>query len=321
MIFSNHNIFVFCCTLVLSLILEKLWIVYMQKREMGQFIREEGPKAHLKKAGIPTMGGIAFIFSSIIISSYFLRVGYPLRYVYVSILLFGLVGFYDDYKKLVKKQNEGLSAKGKFALILLISVIIYFVFLKDFLLFIPFTQFYFENSIIIAIFIALLYAAVTNATNFTDGLDGLLVIVTIPISVLFITLSSMLGSHNLLMFNIIFLASLLGYLYYNKYPAKVFMGDLGSLAIGAYVVSNSLLLGIYWLIPIFGIWYVIEVLSVIIQVAYFKKTGGKRFFKMAPYHHHLEHLGMSEVKIDLLAFIITSFACYITYILVIITNL
>ncbi len=311
--FSSHNIFVFFGTLILSLFFEKIWIIYMQKRELGQFIREDGPEAHLKKAGIPTMGGIAFIFSAIIMSVFFVGFNIVLKYLYLSIILFALVGFYDDYKKLKKKQNEGLSAKGKFVLILFIAVVIYFVFLNGIYIYIPFTNFYFENPIIVATFIALLYAAVTNATNFTDGIDGLLATVTVPIAILFIAVAYWMGVEELALFNTLFLAGLLGYLYFNKYPAKVFMGDLGSLAIGAYVVSNSLFLHIYWLIPIFGIWYVIEVLSVIIQVLYFKKTGGKRFFKMAPYHHHLEHLGMSEVKIVLIAFAITSIASIVSY--------
>lgn len=292
------------------------WIKLMQAREVGQFIREEGPEAHLKKAGIPTMGGVGFLFSSLLLSAIFIELTASIKYIFVSVLLFALIGFYDDYKKLTKRTNEGLSAKGKFLLILLISVVIYLGFLKSFQVRVPFTQHTLESVILSSVFMAFLYAAVTNATNFTDGLDGLLAVVTIPIIVLFIAVSSIKGMAELKLFNLIFLGSMLGYLVFNMYPAKVFMGDLGSLAIGAYVVSNSIILNIYWLIPLFGLWYVIEVLSVIIQVLYFKKTGGKRFFKMAPYHHHLEYLGWNERKIDLAAFLFTAVCSGLSFVIV-----
>lgn len=292
------------------------WIKLMQAREVGQFIREEGPEAHLKKAGIPTMGGVGFLFSSLLLSAIFIELTASMKYIFVSVLLFALIGFYDDYKKLTKRTNEGLSAKGKFLLILLISVVIYLGFLKSFQVRVPFTQHTLESVILSSVFMAFLYAAVTNATNFTDGLDGLLAVVTIPIIVLFIAVSSIKGMAELKLFNLIFLGSMLGYLVFNMYPAKVFMGDLGSLAIGAYVVSNSIILNIYWLIPLFGLWYVIEVLSVIIQVLYFKKTGGKRFFKMAPYHHHLEYLGWNERKIDLAAFLFTAVCSGLSFVIV-----
>lgn len=299
-----------------SLILVYGWIRFMQARELGQFIREDGPKEHLKKAGIPTMGGLGFLLGALLSSAFFLKINMSLAYIYVSILLFALVGFYDDYKKLKKKRNEGLSAKGKFLLILLISVLIYVEFLRQFILRIPFTDIAIERVALIALFIALLYSAVSNATNFTDGIDGLLTVATLPISLLFVFTASVKGMEELRIFNLIFFAALLGYYVFNKYPAKVFMGDLGSLAIGAYVVSNAVLLDIYWFIPLFGLWYVIEVSSVIIQVLYFKKTGGKRFFKMAPFHHHLEYSGFNEKKIDLLAFCVTAFCSVLSFFLI-----
>lgn len=293
-------------SVLLSVVFVYAWIKYMELRNMGQFIREEGPQSHLAKSGIPTMGGFAFILASLIISFMFISFDSNLIYIFTTVILFGLIGFYDDYKKIKKKQNEGLSARDKFILILLISLIVYYEFLYQFELTIPLTGITTSNILICAVFIALLYAAVTNATNFTDGLDGLLAISILPVTILFASVATYKGMEELRLFNIIFLGAMLGYLIFNIYPAKVFMGDLGSIAIGAYIVSNSIVLDIYWFIPLFGIWYLIEVLSVIIQVLYFKKTGGKRFFKMAPFHHHLEYVGYSEVKIDFLVFAINS---------------
>ncbi len=298
---------------LLSVILVYGWIKYMEMKEMGQFIREEGPKSHLAKSGIPTMGGFAFILASLMVSLLFISLDYKLKYIFVSVILFGLIGFYDDFQKIKKKQNEGLSARDKFILILLTSLIMYYGFLYNFALIIPFTGIKTSNIVICAIFISLLYAAVTNATNFTDGLDGLLAISSLPVSLLFVSVATYQGLEEIRLFNLIFLGSMLGYLIFNIYPAKVFMGDLGSIAIGAYIVSNSIVLGIYWYIPLFGIWYLIEVLSVIIQVLYFKTTGGKRFFKMAPYHHHLEYLGFSEVKIDFLVFGINTVSSLVSF--------
>ncbi len=300
-----------------ALIFAILWIKLMKKKEFGQFIREDGPESHLKKQGIPTMGGISFILASILM--YYIVS--PFRdvftlYIIISMLLFALVGFYDDFKKLKKKQNEGLTVKGKAICIVIISIILYVLFfIKYFSIRIPFTDTIISNHIISFIFFVLLYSAVTNASNFTDGLDGLLTIVTLPIAFLFSFIAESQGVYPLVIFNLIFAGALIAYYVLNKYPAMIFMGDLGSLAIGAYVVTNSIILDIYWFIPLFAIWYVIEVVSVIIQVLYFKKTGGKRFFKMAPYHHHLEKKGYSEKAIDKIAFGLTFIASIITLLL------
>lgn len=289
----------------------------MKAKEFGQYIRELGPETHLKKQGIPTMGGVAFLFSSIMVCFMLSPVIDKLiLFIIVSMLLFALVGFYDDFKKLKKKKNEGLTVKGKTLCLIIISIVLYILFLRGFHLRIPFTNIFIPSLIVGFLFLILLYSAVTNATNFTDGLDGLLTLVTLPISFFFAFLAEERGISSLFVFNLLFAGSLMGYYVLNKYPAMLFMGDLGSLAIGAYVVSNAIILEVYWYIPIFGIWYVIEVLSVIIQVLYFKKTGGKRFFKMAPYHHHLEKKGHSEKNIDKIAFSITFVATVISFLLI-----
>lgn len=314
---ESSNVAPFLSGIVLSVIMVFLWIRFMSSKKIGQYIREEGPEHHLEKAGIPTMGGIAFLYAAIAMSLFFLKFEKNVQFIISSIILFSLIGFYDDYKKIRKKRNEGLSAKGKSLCLLIVSLILYFIFLMHFSIRLPFTSITFSNMFVNIIFILFMFSALTNATNLTDGLDGLLTMVTIPVSILFIAIASWQGLEHIKVFNLVFLGALIGYLFFNKYPAKVFMGDLGSIGIGAYVLSNSILLQIYWFIPLFGIWYLIETLSVIIQVLYFKKTGGKRFFKMAPYHHHLEYLGLNEIKIDLLAFSVTSVASIASYYLII----
>lgn len=291
-------------SIVLSLLLGPFWIKCLKNLKMKQYVREDGPEKHLEKAGVPTMGGIIFLFSFFLSTLFFSSFGRNVFFVLISTFSFAAVGFIDDFGKIRKKQNEGLSVKGKFVFIFLASVVLWFLFLQDFSLSIPFTNIRINNVFLTVLFISLIYSAVTNATNFTDGLDGLLASVTLIISCFYIYVSIVRGNDDLLIMNVAFAASLFGYLFYNWFPAKVFMGDFGSLAIGGYVVANALILDIYWFIPLFGIWYVIEVSSVIIQVAYFKKTK-KRFFKMAPYHHHLELTGLSEVKVVLIAVFLT----------------
>lgn len=312
-----HYIAVFICSVIVSSIFVKAWIIFMKSRRVGQYIREDGPKSHLGKSGIPTMGGVAFIFAIFILSLLFLDINSNVFFVLFSTVTFEMIGFYDDFKKFKHKQNEGLTVKGKFLAILLVSVTIYFMFLNDFSLRLPLTDYNIQNIFVSIIFISLLYSAVTNASNFTDGLDGLLSSVSIVISFFFVLVSYFKGLEQLTLLNLIFFSVLIGYLFFNRYPAKVFMGDSGSLALGAYIVANSLVLDIYWYIPVFAVWCVIEVVSVIIQVAYFKKTGGKRFFKMAPYHHHLELCNKSENQIVIHASLVTLVCSICSFLMII----
>lgn len=306
-------IYLFLSALIIGLLMGPFIIKWLRSLNFKQYIREEGPKKHLIKSGVPTMGGFIFISAWLIASLIWIR-DYSSEFFFVllSTLAYGVVGLFDDYKKIMKKQNEGLTIRGKFIFILLASILLWGIFLRHFTVSIPFTDIRLSNPILSVIFISLLYSALTNATNFTDGLDGLLASVSLPIILFLAAVSFKEQNGVLFLLNSAFAGALGAYLFFNHYPAKVMMGDFGSLAIGGFILANSLLLDIYWFIPLFGIWYVIEVLSVMIQIFYFKKTG-KRFFKMAPYHHHLELCSFSENKIVILASTITLIACVLSY--------
>lgn len=304
----------FITALLIGLLSGPFMIKWLRSLNFKQYIREDGPKKHLIKSGVPTMGGFIFVTAWLLSSLIWIRdfIG-DFFFVLLSTLAYGVVGLLDDYRKIMKKQNEGLTMKGKFVFILLASLLLWALFLRHFSISIPFTDISVDNPVLSVIFISLLYSALTNATNFTDGLDGLLASVSLPI-ILFLALVSFKANNGILFsLNSLFAGALASYLFFNRYPAKVMMGDFGSLAIGGFILANALILDIYWFIPIFGIWYVIEVVSVMIQIVYFKKTG-KRFFKMAPYHHHLELCSFSENKIVLLASFITLVACVLSYI-------
>lgn len=304
----------FITALLIGLLSGPFMIKWLRSLNFKQYIREDGPKKHLIKSGVPTMGGFIFVTAWLLSSLIWIRdFSGDFFFVLLSTLAYGVVGLLDDYRKIMKKQNEGLTMKGKFVFILLASLLLWALFLRHFSISIPFTDIRVDNPVLSVIFISLLYSALTNATNFTDGLDGLLASVSLPI-ILFLALVSFKANNGILFsLNSLFAGALASYLFFNRYPAKVMMGDFGSLAIGGFILANALILDIYWFIPIFGIWYVIEVVSVMIQIVYFKKTG-KRFFKMAPYHHHLELCSFSENKIVLLASFITLVACVLSYI-------
>ncbi len=304
-------------SLIITLLLGDKFINILMRMKLGQHIREDGPSSHLGKAGVPTMGAIIFLFTFFLILSAMLvlkcvSMKQYLFYI-IGVFSFASIGFYDDYKKIKKKENEGLTAKGKMLIILIITAGFYLFFLRDVSVFIPFTnRFMIENSAINFIFFMLLFAAMTNASNFSDGLDGLLASVTLVITVMFSFIAVHLNIPEIFSVNMVFGAALLGYLKFNWHPAKVFMGDFGSIAIGSYVVLNAILLDIIWFIPVFGLWYVVEVASVIIQVFYYKKTK-RRFFRMAPFHHHLELGGWSEEKVVLFASGLTAVLSLVTY--------
>lgn len=297
-----------------SLVLGPIIIPILHKLKFGQNIREDGPKSHLKKAGTPTIGGLIFIISVTLVM---LLMGYkftdkPMIILYGT-LAFGFIGFLDDILKIIYKHNEGLTSIQKFILQLLVSggfayygwsclgtdVVVFNNFIWNMKwLYIPFVIFYF--------------AAVTNGVNLTDGLDGLATSVTILVLTFFCILSIRLGLSEVGVFAAALIGALFGFLKFNAYPAKVFMGDTGSLALGGAIASMMLVLKTPFLVIIVGGIYVIEVLSVIIQVTSFKMTG-KRVFKMAPIHHHFEQLGWKETKIVTVFAIFTMILCIIGF--------
>lgn len=283
----------------LSLGLSFFIITILKSKKIGQNIRAVGPKSHLAKAGTPTMGGIIFIISAFILSLFFLDKSMETLILLVSMVGFGAVGFIDDFKKLVLKQSEGLKPKEKlvlqFGLAILVSILA-FINDKESItrLLIPFTNFYLPVSIIGIPIMVFIIVGTTNATNLTDGLDGLLVSVSIPV---FIALSIIGKTTNNETFALIMLGSLLGFLVFNFNPASVFMGDTGSMAIGGAIVALAINLKIPIYLVIFGGVYMMETLSVIIQVLSYRHRNKKRVFLMTPIHHHFELKGYKESKI------------------------
>ena len=306
----------------ISALLGPVVIPFLHRLKFGQYIREEGPKAHQKKSGTPTMGGVIFIISVTVTSLFFVR-EYPLILpVLFTTLGFGIIGFLDDYIKVVKKRNLGLTEIQKLAGQIAITAIFTFYLLNytdvGTRILIPFTGgfedgLYLEFPVwLFVVFIFFVVLGTVNGTNFTDGLDGLLSSVTVLVAVFFtvVAIAVRSGLHPI---TGAVVGALLGFLLFNVYPAKVFMGDTGSLALGGFVASTAIVLKMPIFIVIVGIIYLVEILSVIIQVTYFKVTGGKRIFKMAPIHHHFELSGWPETKVVAIFSIITPIACTVGF--------
>ncbi|WP_436871661.1 phospho-N-acetylmuramoyl-pentapeptide-transferase [Mammaliicoccus sciuri] len=292
---------------LLTLILVPVLIPTLKKLKFGQSIREEGPKSHMKKTGTPTMGGLTFLLSTIvvtIIASFYVEQVGPLILLLFVTLGFGLIGFIDDYIIVVKKNNQGLTSKQKFLAQIAIAVVFYIVsvilpnYEFETAINIPFTDWSLPLSVFYIIFIVFWQVGFSNAVNLTDGLDGLSTGLSIIAFGFYAALSFILDKPEIGLFCLVMLASLFGFLIYNKYPAKVFMGDTGSLALGGIFATISIMLNQEITLLLIGLVFVIETLSVMLQVTSFKLTG-KRIFKMSPLHHHFELVGWSEWKIVL----------------------
>ena len=289
---------------IISVIITKVEIPVL-KRKAGQNIREDGPQSHLSKAGTPSMGGIAIIIAASLTTIGAAVMGKIDGLGCAIILLvfvgFGLIGFFDDYLKVIKKNNLGLRAYQKFGLQTILSVILA-VYLANYTegstsVYIPFADIYVNFGILYIPFVVFVVLAMTNAVNLTDGLDGLASGVTAFISLFFAVAGFTYGIVTGAYFCSAMCGACLGFLVFNRNPAKVFMGDTGSLALGGGLAAAAILMKLELLLPIVGLLYVIEALSVVLQVGYFKISGGKRIFKMAPIHHHFEKCGFSEVQV------------------------
>lgn len=284
--------------LVTSLMMGPIVIPRLRKLKFGQSIREEGPTAHLAKTGTPIMGGIIFILGFLAPIALTLNfTNYPLMLVVTGMLLYGAIGFSDDYIKVVKKHNLGLNAKQKIIFQFGVSalfVILLSLISKD--VYIPFIKETVNLGFWFYPIMFFVLIGVDNAVNLTDGLDGLAASVTLVVALVFAYISHFQGNGLFLAANLGMAGALLGYLKYNWHPAKVFMGDTGSLALGGYVVLMASVLKVQFYLPIIGFIYFVETLSVIIQVGVYKRTK-KRVFKMAPLHHHFELSGWKEKKI------------------------
>lgn len=305
----------------------KFLIPILASKKMGQKILEIGPRWHKSKEGTPTMGGMAFIFATIISFIVFLIIfcsRIDPKYlacalnVIVYSLLNAMIGIIDDLAKLRKAKNEGLTPSAKLvfqsvaAILFLISM--HFTVGMDTTIFIPFFNAFIDVGWLYYVIAFLALCGVVNSVNLTDGIDGLASSVCLSVGVLFAIISFLILEDPIItFFSAVLVGASFGFLIYNFYPARVFMGDTGSLFLGALVVSISFLIDNILLVLVYGFVFVIEALSVVLQVAYFKVTRGKRLFKMAPLHHHLEKSGLSEVKIVLLFTLINSLFCVIAY--------
>ena len=278
-------------------------IKYLHELKFGQAIREEGPQSHMHKKGTPTMGGISFIIAIVIslIVAMFLdssNIQYYILFIYTTIS-FSIIGYIDDMLIVVKKKNDGLAPRKKLMLQILFSVIFYilvtFIYKDVNYIHIPVFDYNLNISYFYIIFLVFWQTGFSNAVNLTDGLDGLATSVTIITTSTFALLAYKENNFPVLVFCLTIVGALAGFLLFNRNPAKIFMGDTGSLALGGILAAISVILHKEVAFLFIGLVYILETLSVIIQVAYFKKTG-KRIFKMSPLHHHFELSGYGEVK-------------------------
>lgn len=302
---------------VCTVILVPLVLPILKKFKFGQFVREDGPKTHLKKSGTPTMGGLIFLLVILILTFPIAWGNAPVMAILLVTLGFGMIGFIDDYIKIGMKRSLGFRAYQKMLAQIVVAI--------GFCLYIYNSSGH-STSIILPFvsggeinlgwlylpFIVFVLLGTVNGVNLTDGIDGLSTSITIAVLTFFLVVDSMMKM-NIGILLAISIGALLGFLIYNSYPASIFMGDTGSLALGGLVASVAIYMHLSLIIILVGLIYLIEVLSVILQVSYFKKTG-KRLFKMAPIHHHFELLGWRETKIVYVFTIVTILLCVVGYI-------
>lgn len=307
-------IIAFIATLILGIIIVPL----LRKLKVEQVVREDGPKSHLKKQGTPVMGGIVMIIVIVAMLAIY-AFKYPtLILAIVAVLGFGLVGFIDDYKKLVLKSTEGLSPKKKMFGLFLVSAIFIILYLNVFNLGTDIIIPLFNQPIALSIgafifFTVFILLATTNAVNLTDGLDGLASGVVAIIMTFFTLVAVKMQNTEMIIFGACATGSCIGFLVFNFYPAKVFMGDTGSLALGGAVAAIAIILKMPLILIVVAFVCIIDTLSVILQVTYFKLTKGKRIFKMAPFHHHLELSGIKETKVVIIFWAVTAICCTVAY--------
>ena len=298
------------------------WIAYpyainfLRRLKFGQEIREDGPQSHLAKSGTPTMGGIVFILTSL--ASIFI-VGHEafantsFLIVVLAFVGYGIIGFIDDFLIVVKKNNEGLKPAIKFLLQSILAVIFYLLYrnVTNSLVIVPFIHTYIDLGWFYIVVVFIMFTGESNGVNLSDGLDGLCAGLMCFALVPFIYFCWRIDETDIAIFLCSVIGSLLGYLHYNKHPAKVFMGDTGSLALGGLLAAVAMVTKEEIALILIGGVFVAEVVSDIIQVGYFKLTHGKRFFRMAPLHHHFEQGGMPEQEVVLRFWLAGSILCII----------
>ena len=332
---TNLKILIFvsiASTFVLTVVLSRIVIPILKSRKMGQKILDIGPRWHKSKEGTPTMGGIAFIFAMTLVVAVDIavlafwsgEVPVPLTATFVYALLCAFIGCIDDTAKLRRKQNEGLTPIQKLILQIVISsayiaTLAFFGCIDD-VLYIPYIGVQIgHGGILYYIFLVFIAVGVMNSVNLADGIDGLASTETLVVSVFFILAgcvkyAGMTGiSDGIAALGAVTAVGMLGFLVYNFHPARVFMGDTGSLFLGGIVMGGALMMKNPLIVIVYGMMYIIESVSDIIQVLYFKLTHGKRFFKMAPIHHHFEKCGWGEIKIVIVFSIMTALFCALAY--------
>lgn len=316
---NNLSLSVFMPVIIsflISVVFCPILIPFLRKLKFGQTEREEGPQSHLKKNGTPTMGGLVILASILLTSLIYIGKFTEILPVLFMTLGFGLIGFLDDYIKVVKKRSLGLTPLQKMALQFIVTGVFIYYYFKiaglDTSIKIPFVSgdgFVMPTWLFI-IFVFIVVLGTVNGVNFTDGLDGLASGVTVIVATFF-TIAALSLNPSMTPITGAVVGSLLGFLLFNTYPARVFMGDTGSLALGGFVSSIALMLHMPLFIVIIGLIYLVEVISVILQVGYFKLTHGKRIFKMAPIHHHFELCGYSETQVVAAFSIVTALLCLV----------
>lgn len=312
----TYHLFELVISGILCGVLTALLIPALKKRQFGQFIREEGPEAHFAKQGTPTMGGLAIFTTIMIVSLLCGKFSVQIVIMLVVTFLFGLIGFLDDFMKFTKKQNLGLRAWQKLVLQIAfgIGVGIYMLHFSGHgsSIWIPFYGKFVDIGFLYVPFVAFIMVAMANAVNLTDGLDGLSSGVTSLVCICFGFVGLELGEESGSTFAFVVAGACIGFLFHNKYPAKIFMGDTGSMALGGAVAVIAIIMKAELLLPIAGFIYVMEALSVIIQVGSYK-IRKKRVFRMAPIHHHFEEGGMKEYNVVFMFWGITAALCVVAY--------
>lgn len=305
----------FVVAFAVSAILGIFLLPILRRLKFGQSIREIGPDWHQKKSGTPTMGGLMFIASFLMVTPFVIR-NTGTAAVAICTVLFGIIGFCDDYIKVVKKRNLGLTAGQKFMAQLLVTLAFLLYLLNaghlETQILIPFIHRPINLGVLFIPFAAFVLLGFVNGVNLTDGIDGLAGFVTLAVTLFLSLVAYRDGNLSLCLACLTVSGGILGFLLFNVHPAKVFMGDTGSLFLGGFVAATSILLRQELLLVLAGIIYVAETLSVILQVASFKLTG-KRIFKMSPLHHHFEMCGWSESKIVSVFTAVTVLGCIIGY--------
>ena len=310
-----HVVIPVLISFAISLVLGPIVIPFLRRLKMGQTERELGVQSHLKKNGTPTMGWVIFLIATTVTSLFYIR-DYPMIIPVLFLTLgFGLIGFLDDYLKVVLKRSDGLLPWQKMALQIVVTAVFAFYLVNysnvSLTMKIPFWSGHYLNLGWFAVPV-LFFAVIgtVNGVNFTDGLDGLASSVTLIVAVFFTVVSLGMNS-GVEPITCAVVGSLMGFLLFNVYPAKVFMGDTGSLALGGFVAGVAYAMQMPLFIILVGLIYLVEVLSVMLQVSYFKATHGKRIFKMAPIHHHFELCGWSETRVVAVFSVVTAIMCLI----------